>query len=56
MDGKHVDGLGTEVALPWLVEPNVGSLGAEEAEALGSSHCEARGKGCRDISTNQQLW
>lgn len=40
----------------WLVGLNVGSLGAEETEALGSSHCEARGKGCRDISTNQQLW
>lgn len=38
----------------WLVGLNVGSLGAEETEALGSSHCEARGRGCRDISTNQQ--
>lgn len=36
----------------WLVGLDVGSLGADEMEALGSSHCEARGGGCRDISRN----
>lgn len=36
----------------WLVGLNIGSLGAEETEALGGSHCEAKGGGCRDISTN----
>lgn len=35
----------------WLVGLAVGSLGAEEMEALGSSHCEARAGGRRD-STN----
>lgn len=35
MIGKHVDGPGTEVAVPVTVGLNVGSVGAQEMDTLG---------------------
>lgn len=52
MNGKYVDGLGTEVALP-VAGLNKGSRGVEETEAFGGKAATVRQGvgGCRDINT-----